>query len=341
VSPATPDRHTSATATAVRFTGPRRVELAEVDLEEPGDGEVAVRTLFSGISSGSEMLAYRGELPPDLPLDERLGALSGTFRYPFRYGYSCVGRVERSRAGLVPEGGVVFAFHPHQDRFVVGASELIAVGDVDPRAATMFPLVETALQVVLDAGPVLGTDVVVLGLGVVGLLTAALLARGGGRVLGVDPIAWRRDVAATMGIEAVAPDEVGDAVTARAPVGVPLAIEVTGRPEALASSLALLAHEGVALVVSWYGTKDAVLPLGADFHRRRLTIRSTQVSTIPAALADRWTVERRRAVALGLLADLPVDALATHTFPFAQAEKAFSAVDGTTDGLVHAALWYE
>jgi threonine dehydrogenase-like Zn-dependent dehydrogenase len=119
-----------------------------------------------------------------------------------------------------------------------------------------------------------------------------------------------------------------------------LVIEASGRPEALRDSLPLLAHEGVVLVVSWYGTKDVVLPLGAAFHRRRLTIRSTQVSTIPARLADRWTIARRRAAARELLSSLPLGALATHTYPVGEAGAAFAAVDRAEEGLVHAALRY-
>src|SRR5687767_419645 len=102
---------------AVTFVGPRRVQLANVDVPEPASGEVLIRTLFSGVSAGTELLAYRGLIDPDLPLDESISALSGTFRYPFRYGYSCVGMVERS-PGDHSEGALVFAFHPHQDRFL-------------------------------------------------------------------------------------------------------------------------------------------------------------------------------------------------------------------------------
>ena len=116
-------RHPEGRATAVSFTAPRRVELVPVDLPTPADGEVLVRTLWSGISSGTEMLAYRGELDPDLPLDETIGALGGTFTYPFRYGYSCVGRVERSN-GTVAEGRLVFCLQPHQDAFVAPAADL-------------------------------------------------------------------------------------------------------------------------------------------------------------------------------------------------------------------------
>ena len=114
------------------FVGPRAVEIRSVSLPPLRDGAVLVRTAFSGISAGSEMLAYRGQLDPEMVLDESIGALGGTFRYPFPYGYSCVGRIEASRADGRQAGELVFAFHPHQDRFVVDASDLI---DRTPRVA--------------------------------------------------------------------------------------------------------------------------------------------------------------------------------------------------------------
>jgi 2-desacetyl-2-hydroxyethyl bacteriochlorophyllide A dehydrogenase len=329
-----------ATADAVVFSAPRNVDVVAVPVPAPGDGEVQVRTSFSGISSGTEMLLYRGEVDPEMPLDERIGALGGTFSYPCRYGYSCVGTVERSRAASIAEGALVFAFHPHQAVFTTGADDVVMLGDVEPRAATLFPLVETALQVTLDAGPVMGLDVVVIGLGVVGLLVSVVLHDAGAHVLAADPLAWRREAAATLGVDAIAPEHLAGSVEARSKTGVPLVVEASGRPEALPASLALLAHEGVVLVVSWYGTKDVVLPLGAEFHRRRLTIRSTQVSTIPARLADRWTIARRRAAAGALLSALPLAPLATHTYPITEAATAFAAVDRAEPGLVHAALSY-
>jgi 2-desacetyl-2-hydroxyethyl bacteriochlorophyllide A dehydrogenase len=327
-------------AQALWFIGPREVRTADVEIPPLRDGDVLVQTVYSGISSGTELLAYRGEIDPELALDETIGALGGTFRYPFRYGYSCVGVVEASRGG-VEEGALVFAFHPHQDRFVASATDVVPLGPVDPRTATLFPLVETALQITLDAAPLLDDEVVVYGLGAVGTLTAVLLGRAGARVVAVDPLSWRRDTAASLGVAAVAPEDLTAALSARAArLGVPLVIEASGRPEVLAASLRLLAHEGTALVASWYGTKDVTLPLGAEFHRRRLTIRSTQVSTIPARLSDRWTAGRRRAVTGELLNTLHLEPLATHVFPFASAPEAFAAVDKAVPGLIHAAMWY-
>lgn len=327
---------------ALRFVGPRRVEIARVPVRPPAAGELLVRTAWSGISGGTELLAYRGELDADLELDETLSSLAGTFRYPFSYGYSCVGTVERSEADGVAgceAGSAVFAFHPHQDLFTVPARDVVPLGDVDGRVATLFPLVETALQVSLDAGARLEEHVVVLGLGPVGVLTAALLQRSGARVLAADPRGDRRDAAAGFGIAAFdvsgLPEEVRASTSG---TGAPLLIDATGDPAALPLALELLAHEGEALVCSWYGSKEVSLPLGRAFHRRRLTIRSTQVSTIPARLADRWDVPTRRRVALGLLSELPLKLLATHELPFERAADAYAMLDRGEAGVMHLAM---
>jgi threonine dehydrogenase-like Zn-dependent dehydrogenase len=297
---------------------------------------VLVRTLRSGISSGTELLCFRGQLDPDLPLDERIGSLGGTFRFPFPYGYSCVGEVERA-GGSVPRGSLVFAFHPHQERFVASGADLVRVGGLDPRLATVLPYVETALQITLDAGPLVGETVVVSGLGALGLLVSLLVERAGGRVVGIEPLDWRRNVAVHLGLTAVDP---GYAVEAIAGSDVPVAIECSGNPDALALMLEVLAQEGTVLVASWYGSKPVSLALGGRFHRRRLTIRSTQVSTIPAALSGRWSHRRRLLHALELASTLPLDALATDTIPFDRASEGYARVDAAPTGLIHMAFGY-
>jgi 2-desacetyl-2-hydroxyethyl bacteriochlorophyllide A dehydrogenase len=327
-------------ARAIFFVAPRSVEVAPVELPALGEDDLLVRTCYSGISAGTELLAYRGEVDSSVALDEAIGASGGTFRYPFRYGYSCVGRVERG-AGTVREGDLVFAFHPHQDRFVIPADDVVPLDDMDPRVATLLPLVETALQLSRDVGSVEGEQVIVVGLGVVGLLTAALLARGGAHVIASEPLQWRRDAALPFGVTAVAPVDLADIVQAKTGGhGARVLIEASGNPAVLGSSLRLLAHEGVALVASWYGTKPVPLPLGAEFHRRRLTIRSSQVSTIPADQRPDWTIIKRRQAARALLDELPLPVLATHTFAFDDAAQAFATVDRGADGLLHAALCY-
>jgi threonine dehydrogenase-like Zn-dependent dehydrogenase len=314
-------------ARALLHTAPRLVEIRDVPAPRPAAGEVLVRTLFSGISGGTERLVYRGEVPEDLALDDTIEALGGNFRYPFAYGYACVGEVTES-------GRLVFAFHPHQDVFAARTGDLIPLPAINPASATLYPLVETALQVTLDAGTGYRDRVIVLGAGVLGLLTSLLLQRSGWRPLLAEPQAWRRALASSLGVTAAAPDELADE-------RVPLIIDASGNPDAPAMALNLLAHEGTLLIASWFGTKPVTLPLGGAFHRRRLIIRSTQVSTIPARLSGTWTLSRRRRETVELLGELPLAQLCTHVFAFGNAAEAFRAVDDGVPGLMHAVLDYD
>jgi 2-desacetyl-2-hydroxyethyl bacteriochlorophyllide A dehydrogenase len=326
-------------ASAVRFVAPYTVELADVVVPETGSGEVLVQAELSGISGGTEMLAYRGELDSNVPRDETLGALAGSFEYPFTYGYSVVGTVEASRSD-VGEGERVFAFHPHQSRFVVSAADVVRIGATDARTATLFPLVETALQISLDAGVRYREVVAVIGLGPVGILAAILLMRNGATVLGSDPKHWRRETAQKCGLDALTPAALDDAVrSATQGRGADLIVEASGNPTALGESIGLLAFEGAAIVASWYGAKPVTLALGADFHRRRLEIRSSQVSTI-GSRAVRWDRRRRLEATQALLEELPLSLLASHTFPFERAPEAYAALDRGDDGIVHVALAY-
>jgi 2-desacetyl-2-hydroxyethyl bacteriochlorophyllide A dehydrogenase len=325
---------------ALFHTAPRCVEIREVPTPRPAAGEVLVRTLCSGISGGTERLVYRGEVPADMALDDTIDALGGTFSYPFAYGYACVGEVAGGSGGSLPRastvesGQMVFAFHPHQDVFTAQAGELIPLPAIDPASATLFPLVETALQVTLDAGTGYRDRVIVLGAGVLGLLTGLLLQRSGWRPLVAEPQAWRRAMASSLGVTTAAPEEL-------VKEEVPLVIDASGNPDAPAMALNMLAHEGTLLIASWFGTKPVVLPLGGAFHRKRLIIRSTQVSTLPARLSGTWTRSRRRREAVELLAELPLAQLCTHVFAFGHAAEAFRAVDQGIPGLMHAVLDYD
>jgi threonine dehydrogenase-like Zn-dependent dehydrogenase len=198
----------------------------------------------------------------------------------------------------------------------------------------LLPLVETALQVTLDAGTGYRDRVIVLGAGVLGLLTSLLLQRSGWRPLIAEPLQWRRAVASSLGVTTAAPEEL-------VKEEVPLVIDASGNPDAPAMALNMLAHEGTLLVASWFGTKPVVLPLGGAFHRRRLTIRSTQVSTVPARLSGTWSRSRRRQETVALLPELPLAQLCTHVFDLGDAAEAFRAVDQGKPGLMHAVLNYD
>ena len=316
---------------AIEFSAPSVVRVVDIEIPDPRPDDAVVRTLFSGISAGTESLAFKGAIDPEVVLDESIGALEGTFRFPFRYGYSCVGAMETDSGGL-RAGQLVFCLHPHQSVLVRPAREMVALPAIEPRIATMLPVVETGLQIALDAGDEHNGAVLVFGLGAIGIVAAALLVRRGVGVIGIEPRSDRREAAAAFGVDAVAPDA--------APEEASMVVDCSGDPEVLAESLDLLVHEGTALVASWYGKRSVALPLGGAFHRRRLTIRSTQVSSIPRHLQGEWSFERRTETAVGLLTELPMNTLATHTFPFDRAQDAFDAIAAGEEGVIHVALSY-
>jgi 2-desacetyl-2-hydroxyethyl bacteriochlorophyllide A dehydrogenase len=309
---------------ALVFAGPRRVEVIEEELAAPGPGQVLVRAVVSAISAGTELLAFRGQIPPELPLDDTLGALAGrTFAFPFRFGYASVGQVIAAGAGAEAwQGRQVFAFHPHASAFVVSAADLVAVpGDLPAERAALLALMETAVNLVLDGQPLLGERVVVVGQGMVGLCTTALLARFPlERLQAIEAIPRRAEAARALGAEVVAAARDAD-----------LVYELSGDPAALDLAVAAAGPEGRVIVGSWYGAKRGAVDLGGGFHRGRLTIRSSQVSRIAPALSARWDRARRFAAAWRALGALDARPLITHRLPFAEAQQAYELLDGGPD----------
>jgi 2-desacetyl-2-hydroxyethyl bacteriochlorophyllide A dehydrogenase len=322
---------------SVWFSGPRHVELREEVLPPLRADDVWVQSLASAISHGTEMLVFRGQVPPGLELD--LPTLRGSFDFPIKYGYASVGRVVEAGAAVdvIRKGDLVFAHHPHQTQFVVPESLVVRLpGLAEPTLGVFLANVETALNVVLDAVPRLGERVLVFGQGVVGLLITQLLRRTGvGGLCVVDPVAHRRALALQVGADtALAPDQLGEASE------FDLAIEASGNPAALDLAIPRVAFGGTVIVCSWYGTKPVSVSLGGAFHRRRLRIISSQVSTIDGALQPRWTRERRLALARELLPDLQLGVLVSHRFPFDQAAQAYALVDQHPDETTQVVLEY-
>lgn len=330
-------------ATGVWFPRARAVELRPEPRATLEDGDVRVSAIASAISHGTEMLVYRGEVPRELALD--LATLAGSFAFPIKFGYASVGRVVEVARDVrdVRVGDLVFVHHPHQDDYRVPASAAIVLApDLDPERGVFFANTETAVNIVLDAHPRAGDVVAVYGQGVVGLLVTQLLRRAGARVVAIEPIALRRQLAASCGAEiAVAPD---DATAALRDItggrGVDLAIEVSGNTGALQHAIDSAAFQATIVVASWYGTKPVPLVLGGRFHRARLRIISSQVGAVDPALAPRWDRDRRTDVARALLAELTLLPLITHRFPFQRASDAYALLDAHPDQTVQVLLTY-
>jgi len=303
-------------------------EIRPVTLPQPGRDEVMVRTLRSGVSRGSETLVFRGGVPPSQYAAMRAPYQEGDFPGPVKYGYLNVGLVEEGPAEL--RGRTVFCLYPHQTAYVVPAGAVAVVPqDVPPARAVLAGTVETAVNALWDAGPLLGDRVTVVGAGMIGCCVARLLSRFPGvRVELVDVDADKADVAAMLGV--------GFALPADAADGRDLVVHASATSAGLQRSLELLAVEGVVIDLSWYGDSEVRLSLGGAFHARRLGIRASQVSALSPARSGRRTTADRLALALDLLRDPAFDALLTGQASFNELPDVMARLaEGSLPALCH------
>ena len=348
------------TDAALYFTGPETVEVRETSVGPPDADELLVDTRASAISAGTELLVYRDQTPRDLPADEALDALDGDFSYPLQSGYAASGVVSEVGADVDPDwvGRSVFSFVPHQTRFRTTPDSVVALPPgTTPAVGSLLPSVETATNIVLDAAPRLGERVVVFGAGVIGLCVTRLLAAFPlESLVVVDPVERRRALAASFGADrTTTPAALGD--DADAGLGGPgaaldaagsdgrlrdadLAVELSGQPSALDDALGVVGYDARIVVGSWYGTKREPIGLGGRFHRDRIDIVSSQVSTISPELRGRWDRDRRMDAALERLDRVPADELITHRIPFERAAEAYELLDSAADDTVQVILEY-
>ena len=315
-------------ARAFWLASPDHGEIRDVELTEPGEGEVLVRTLWSGVSRGTETLVFRGGVPVSQYAAMRAPFQEGDFPGPVKYGYLNVGVVEEGPDALV--GRTVFCLYPHQTRYVVPVSAVTPVPDSVPaERAVLAGTVETAVNALWDAAPLAGDRIAVVGGGMIGCSVAALIARFPGvRVQLVDADPGRAKTAAALGVDFALPgDALGEC---------DLVVHASATEAGLARSLELLAAEGTVIELSWYGDRRVSLPLGEAFHSRRLTVRSSQVGTVSPAARPGRSYADRLALALDLLADPALDALITGECAFEELPDVLPRLaSGQTPALCH------
>ncbi|MDM0111210.1 zinc-binding alcohol dehydrogenase [Variovorax sp. J22R133] len=306
--PAYPSSTASDQSRACWIVAPGRAEIRDEALAAATPGDVQVRALHSGISRGTEMLVFRGQVPPSEFERMRAPFQAGDFPGPVKYGYASVGTVEDGPPEL--RGRNVFCLYPHQSRYRVAAQavQLIPEG-VPPARAVLAANMETAVNALWDATPRVGDRVAVVGAGVVGLLVAWMASRMPGcEVEVIDTHSPRRAVAEKLGLAFASP--------ADAQPDADLVIHASGNAEGLTTALRLAAFEATVLEMSWYGQQAVTLPLGQAFHSRRLVLKSSQVGHVATAQRARWSHARRMALALTLLREPALDALITDSAPF-------------------------
>jgi len=339
------------------FEKKKTVRIHEETLSPPGPEEALVQTKFSAISAGTEMLFYRNNFHEGMPKDITLKSLSGEMEYPIHYGYALVGKVvavgEFADTRLLNKS--VFLFHPHQSHIVVPQNEVYPIPpDMEERDAIFLPNMETAVGFVMDARPIIGENVVIFGQGVVGLLTTSILSKYPlGQLIVVEPLEKRRHFARILGATQTV-DPVLKSFTGKINTylksnsskseqydGADLIFELSGNPEVFNTAISIAGYSSRIILGSWYGQKKALLDLGDRFHRNRLQIISSQVSTIHPNLRGRWTKKRRLEVVWGWLKEIDPSRLISHQIPISEAQSAYELLDKKPEEVLQVVLHYE
>ncbi len=328
-------------AQTLYFTSPKQVEIREKNIPAPGDEEVFVETICSAISAGTEMLVYRGQFPQ---LKDAHDTLSSELNYPLPYGYACVGRVKEigTHVDKSWHDRLVFAFQPHTSCFIAQPSSLINVpASLSAEAASFFPNMETAVNLVQDGAPILGERVLVLGQGIIGLLTASLLSEFPlESLITVDQYELRRKALDNKGrkskVESLSPEDLRLSTFDKND----LTFELSGSPAALNDAIQSTAFSGRIVIGSWYGQKDPPIDLGGSFHRSRIKLISSQVSTISPELSGRWDKSRRFDVAWSALEEIEPEKWITHRFPLEEAGKAYQLLNENPQDTIQVVFEY-
>ncbi|MFW5694664.1 MAG: zinc-dependent alcohol dehydrogenase [Alkalispirochaeta sp.] len=299
----------------------------------PGPQEVVVEAEWGAVSPGSEYATYSGAARETLRLDAAAGERTGDSVYPLRYGYILTGRISFCGSDVDRDqwlGRRVYAFHSHATHAILPVDAVLPIPETVPAdLAPLYANTETALSVHWDAGVLAGEAVVIVGAGIVGLIAAGIAVRSGaGWVVVVEPEERRRSWARRYlhddsGIpednpaRVVASLEEASASLREYPgryhgtyEGFDVAFELTGNPNALGNVLAAMGFGGRIVVGSWYGDRDVALPLGGRFHRSRLRLISSQVSTIPLSVHGRIDYARRSRIVWHMMPHLNLEKIA-------------------------------
>ncbi len=309
---------------ALWIIGERKAEIRPNTFDTP-EGDLVIKTLFTGISRGTERLVFEGRVPAGEHETMRAPFQEGDFSFPVKYGYACVGQIENGARA----GETIFALHPHQAQFSLTPAAAVPVPSQVPAGrAVLAANMETALNIVWDAEIAAGDRVAVVGCGVVGALAGYLAARIPGTevcLIDVDPS--RAGLAAALGCEFAAPEG--------APDEADMVIHASATSAGLATAIALAGMEATVVEASWYGTGTTEAPLGGRFHQRRLRLVASQVGRIPANHAARWTYRRRLQTALALLADPTLDILISGETAFADLAATYGQILDDPSTLCH------
>lgn len=334
------------------FIGPNQISVLEKQIPTPNTDEVLIKNVISGISAGTELLIYQGLIPNEMQLDTTIPSLKQPFTYPFQYGYCSVGKVvevgNKNLSHLLNRW--TFVFNPHESFFCVKENQLVLLPeDISPYDALFIPNMETAVNFLLDGSPLIGENVMILGLGIVGLLTTALLQSFPlASLIGVDFHPKRCDLGRQLGAkltmdaaEVEIDFKLKKFLNELNEKHIDLIFELTGCPDALNSAISFSSYEGRIVLGSWYGRKQGYIDMGGKFHRSRIKLITSQVSTLASELQGRWNKNRRFNVVFNMLRKIKPARFISHQFPIGDANQAYQLLKSNTNDTLQVILTYE
>jgi 2-desacetyl-2-hydroxyethyl bacteriochlorophyllide A dehydrogenase len=355
---------------AVTLTAPRQVTLSEYRERELEANQVRLKTLYSGISAGTELSSYRGSNPllnKRWDTERRLFVNDGDLgpphsggdagagnilSYPLdNWGYEEVGRVVELGADVtkVKLGDTIWGTWSHKSSHLADeewASERVLPASLDPICGIFSHVGAIALNVVLDADIHVGEYVAVFGQGVMGLTVTQLARLNGGTVIAVDGIAKRLELGRALGAEYAinfqeqdAAEEIKRLTDNR---GADVSIEITGSYNALHNAIRATAYNSRVIAAGFYQGEGRGLALGEEFHHNRIQIISSQISGSAPHLSHRWNRLRLNHTVMNLQAQGRIDLkrLITHIIPARDAAEAFRLLDENPNDAVQVVLQF-
>ncbi len=339
------------------LTAPRQLDYEETVDPPLKAGEVRVRTLFSGISAGTEMTIYRGT---NVYMHKRWDAdrhlfLPGegpSWSYPIpNLGYEEVGEVVELGEGIddIVPGTYVYGTWNHRSSAVIPV-DTARQRRMPPGAEPIFGIFShigaVALNGVHDSHVRIGDTVAVFGMGVLGQIVAQAAIRSGARVIGIDLHEYRLQVAREHGAWAVLnprKDRVAEAIKdLTGGRGADACIEVSGSIQALNEAIRSVAYSSRLVAMGLFQGDASGLILGDEFHHNRVNLVCSQISGVAPDIQHRWNKPRLWATAVQLQADglLDLKSLISHTADFDQAASLFETLDQSPDQVMQAVITF-
>lgn len=327
------------------FTQPRKIAFDTVADRPLEAKEIRVRTLYSGISAGTEMTAYRGSNPylsKQWDAKNRLFLASQAPSQPYPlsgWGYEEVGEVieVNPEVTTLKVGDIVYGTWGHRTHNILledYASKRLKPAGLDPMLAIYSHIGPIALNGILDANIHVGETVAVFGLGVLGQVIAQLARLSGARVFGVDMIEKRLDLARSLGAiergfnprECSPAEKIKELTNGR---GADVTIEVSGSARALHEAIRTTAYSARAVALGFFQGEAEGLLLGEEFHHNRIQLVCSQIGNVDPALSQRWDRIRLIHTIMDLQAkgSLNLRPVITHVIPFKQAAQGFQILD--------------